>query len=74
VIDAPPALLLASDQVFHRAKVTSINFNQPFVRSFEDGIADGSLTPPGGDRAEAAELLFSTACWSCVHLRGRQRW
>jgi len=56
------------------AKAASINFNELFARSFEDGMADGSLTRRGGDRAEAAELLFSTARWSCVHLRGRQRW
>jgi hypothetical protein len=46
----------------------------PFARLFEDGIADGSLTLPGGDPAEAAELLFNTVCWSYVHLRGRHRW
>ena len=73
VIDAHLPLLLASDQVFHRAKAASINFNEPFARLFEDGIADGSLAPPGGDPAEAAELLFNTVCWSYVHLRGRHR-
>jgi AcrR family transcriptional regulator len=73
VIDAHLPLLLASDQVFHRARA-SINFNEPFARLFEDGIADGSLTLPGGDPAEAAELLFNTVCWSYVHLRGRHRW
>jgi hypothetical protein len=66
--------LLASDQVFHRAKAASINFNEPFARLFEDGIADGSLAPPGGDPSEAAELLFNTVCWSYVHLRGRHHW
>jgi AcrR family transcriptional regulator len=74
VIDAHLPLLLASDQVFHRAKAASINFNEPFARLFEDGIADESLAPPGGDAAEAAELLFNTVCWSYVHLRGRHRW
>ena len=74
VIDAHLPLLLASDQVFHRAKAASINFNEPFARLFQDGIADGSLAPPGGDPAEAAELLFNTVCWSYVHLRGRHRW
>src|SRR5215831_3234751 len=74
VIDAHLPLLLASDQVFHRANAASINFNEPFARLFEDGIADGSLAPPGGDPAEAAELLFNTVCWSYVHLRGRHRW
>src|SRR5262245_27546140 len=74
VIDAHLPLLLASDQVFHRAKAARINFNEPFARLFEDGIADGSLAPPGGDPAEAAELLFNTVCWSYVHLRGRHRW
>jgi hypothetical protein len=29
---------------------------------------------PGGDPAEAAELLFNTVCWPYVHLRGRHRW
>ena len=74
VIDAHLPLLLASDQVFHRAKAASINFNEPFARLFRDGIADGSLAPPGADPGEAAELLFNTACWSYVHLRGRHRW
>jgi hypothetical protein len=41
--------LLASDQVFHRAKAASINFSEPFARLFGDGLADGSLAPPGGD-------------------------
>src|SRR5262249_47245173 len=74
VIDAHLPLLLASDQVFHRAKAASINFNEPFARLFEDGIADGSLAPPGGDPAEGAELLFNAVCWSYVHLRGRHGW
>ena len=74
VIDAHLPLLAASDQVFHRARAASINFNEPFARLFEDGIADGSLAPPGGDPSEAAELLFNTVCWSYVHLRGRHRW
>jgi len=29
---------------------------------------------PGDGPAESAELLFNTACWSYVHLRGRHRW
>lgn len=37
----------------------SINSNEPFARLFEDGIADGPLAPPGGDPAEAAELLLT---------------
>jgi hypothetical protein len=74
VIDAHLPLLLASGQVFHRDKAASINFSEPFARLFEDGIADGSLAPPGGDPAEAAELLFNTVCWSYAHLRGRHHW
>jgi len=74
VIDAHLPLLLASDQVFHRAKAASINFSEPFARLFGDGIVDGSIAPPGGDPAEAAELLFNTVCWSYVHLRGRHHW
>ena len=74
VIDAHLPLLLASDQIFHRAKAASINFSEPFARLFRDGIVDGSIAPPGGDPAEAAELLFNTVCWSYVHLRGRHQW
>ena len=74
VIDSHLPLLLASDQVFHRAKAASVNFNEPFARLFGDGVVDGSLAPPGGDPAEAAELLFNTVCWSYVHLRGRHHW
>src|SRR4249919_4005081 len=74
VIDMHLPLLLASDQVFHRAKATRINFNEPFARLFTDGTADGSLAPVGGDPAEAAELLFNTVCWSYVHLLGRHHW
>ena len=50
VVDAHLPLLLASDQVFHRAKAARINFNEPFTRLFEDGAADGSLVAPGEDR------------------------
>src|SRR5262249_58818285 len=64
----------AWDRVSPGARAASINFNDPFARLFEDGIADGSLAPPGGDPAEAAELLFNAVCWSYVHLRGRHRW
>ena len=74
VIDSHLPLLLASDQIFHRAKAASINSNEPFARLFGDGLADRSLAPPGGDPAEAAELLFNTVCWSYVHLRGRHHW
>jgi AcrR family transcriptional regulator len=74
VIDAHLPLLLASDQVFHRANAAQINFNEPFARLFTDGAADGSLAPPGDDPAAAAELLFNTVCWSYVHLRGRHHW
>lgn len=74
VIDAHLPLLLASDQVFHRARAARINFNEPFTRLFEDGAVDGSLTAPGGEPAAAADLLFNTACWSYVHLRGRHHW
>ncbi len=74
VIDAHLPLLLASDQVFHRARAAEINFTEPFTRLFEDGAADGSLAAPGDDPAAAAELLFNTVCWSYVHLRGRHRW
>lgn len=74
VIDAHLPLLLASDQVFHRAGAAEINFTEPFTRLFEDGTVDGSLVPPGDDPAEAAELLFNTVCWCYVHLRGRHRW
>ena len=74
VIDAHLPLLLASDQVFHRAKAAQINFNEPFARLFTDGTADGSLAPPGEDPAAVAELLFNTVCWSYVHLRGRHHW
>jgi AcrR family transcriptional regulator len=74
LIDAHLPLLLASDQVFHRAKAARINFNEPFARLFTDGAADGSLAPPGEDPAAAAELLFNTVCWSYVHLRGRHHW
>lgn len=74
VIDAHLPLLLASDQVFHRMRGVEINFNDPFRRLFEDGTVDGSITLPGGSPAEAASLLFNTACWSYVHLRGRHHW
>jgi AcrR family transcriptional regulator len=74
VIDTHLPLLLASDQVFHRARAAQINFNEPFARLFADGTADGSLAPPGEDPAAAAELLFNTVYWSYVHLRGRHHW
>ena len=74
VIDAHLPLLLASDTVFHRATATRINFNEPFTRLFEDGLIDHSVAPIADDPAESADLLFNTACWPCVHLRGRHGW
>jgi hypothetical protein len=74
VIDAHLPLLLASDTVFHRATATRINFNEPFTRLFEDGLIDHSVAPIADDPAESADLLFNTACWPYVHLRGRHGW
>ena len=74
VIDAHLPLLLASDTVFHRATATKINFNEPFTRLFEDGRIDRSVAAIADDPAEAADLLFNTACWPYVHLRGRHHW
>jgi len=74
VIDAHLPLLLASDTIFHRATATKINFNEPFTRLFEDGRIDRSVAAIAEDPAEAADLLFNTACWPYVHLRGRHGW
>lgn len=74
VIDAHLPLLLAADTIFHRARAGPVDFGEPFIRLFSDGAADGSLTLPGDGPAESAEVLFNTACWSYVHLRGRHRW
>ena len=74
VIDAHMPLLLASDTVFHRATATRINFNEPFTRLFEDGRIDHSVATIADDPAESADLLFNTACWPYVHLRGRHGW
>ncbi|MGA7172396.1 MAG: TetR/AcrR family transcriptional regulator [Candidatus Dormiibacterota bacterium] len=74
VAEAHLPLLMASDQVFHRASASGLNFNEPFSRLFRDGLEDGSLAPPGGDADRAADLLFNTACWPYVHLRGRHGW
>jgi AcrR family transcriptional regulator len=74
VAEAHLPLLLASDQVFHKASASGINFNEPFTRIFRDGLEDGSLAPPGGDPEQAADLLFNTVCWAYTHLRGRHGW
>jgi len=74
VAEAHLPLLMASDQVFHRASVSGLNFNEPFSRLFRDGLDDGSLAPPGGDADRAADFFFNTACWPYVHLRGRHGW
>ncbi len=74
VADAHLPLLLAADTIFHRAGAGPVSFSEPFVRLFTDGAADGSVTLPGDGPAESAELLFNTACWSYVHLRGRHGW
>ncbi|MGH7642083.1 MAG: TetR/AcrR family transcriptional regulator [Candidatus Dormibacteria bacterium] len=74
VAEAHLPLLMASDQVFHRASASGLNFNEPFSRIFRDGIEDGSLAPPGGNPDQAADLLFNAACWPYVHLRGRHCW
>jgi AcrR family transcriptional regulator len=74
VIDAHLPLLLASDTVFHRATATRINFNEPFTRLFDDGRIDQSVAVIADDPAEASDLLFNTACWPYVHLRGRHGW
>ena len=59
VINAHLPLLLAPDQDFCQAKAASVNSSEPGDRLFEDGIADGPLTPPVDDPAEAAELLLT---------------
>jgi AcrR family transcriptional regulator len=74
VIDAHLPLLLASDNVFHRATATRINFNEPFTRLFEDGGIDHSIAAIADDPAESSDLLFNTVCWPYVHLRGRHGW
>ena len=74
VIDAHLPLLLASDTVFHRATATRINFNEPFIRLFEDGAIDHSVAAIADDPAESSDLLFNTVCWPYVHLRGRHGW
>lgn len=74
VAEAHLPLLMASDQVFHQASVSGLNFNEPFARLLRDGAEDGSLPVPSDDAAEAADLLFNTSCWPYVHLRGRHRW
>ncbi|MGC1183942.1 MAG: TetR/AcrR family transcriptional regulator [Candidatus Dormiibacterota bacterium] len=74
VAEAHLPLLLASDQVLHQASQSGINFNEPFARLFRDGLEDGSLACPGDDADQSADLLFNTACWAYVHLRGRHRW
>jgi hypothetical protein len=74
VIGAHLPLLLASDQIFHRVKSASINFSESFARLFEVGIADGSLTPPGGDPRKRPSWCLNAVCWSYVQLRDRHRW
>jgi len=74
VIDAHLPLLLASDTIFHRASSSPRSFNEPFIRLFEDGAVDGSLTLLGDDPDESADLLFNAICWPYVHLRGRHHW
>lgn len=74
VIDGHLPLLLAADTIFHRARAGPVSFSEPFTRLFTDGSVDGSLSLPAGSPEEAAELVFNTACWSYVHLRGRHHW
>jgi AcrR family transcriptional regulator len=69
-------LLLASDTAFHEAWEDGrprASFLDPFVRIVDDGAADGTVRQLGKP-ADAADLLFNTACWSYVHLRGRHGW
>lgn len=74
VIDGHLPLLLAADTIFHRARAGPVSFSEPFTRLFADGTVDGSAGLPGDTPEEAAELVFNTACWSYVHLRGRHHW
>ena len=74
VIDAHLPLLLAPDTIFHRASESRLSFIEPFIRLLQDGAIDQSAAAPGGSPREAADLLFNTACWPYVHLRGRHGW
>lgn len=66
-------LLLASDTAFHQAGRPGFYFKDPIERLLRDGIADGSLQPPGDPR-DLANVVFNAVCWPYVHLRGRDGW
>jgi AcrR family transcriptional regulator len=76
VLDRHLPLLLVSDEVFHWAAAHASPpglFLDPFLRALADGQSDGSLGSLGRPD-DAADVLFNTACWPYVHLRGRHRW
>jgi AcrR family transcriptional regulator len=79
VADRHLSLLLASDHVFHRGfrqahSGPKVDFVAPFRVFVSEGRADGSLPQHSDDPLDTAELLFNTACWGYVHLRGRHGW
>ena len=76
VVDAHLPLLLISDTVFHMASAAGhppVGFLDPFVRAVSDGAADGTLRAMARSD-DSADVLFNTACWPYVHMRGRHKW
>jgi len=79
VADRHLDLLAVSDEAFHWAAERCSfpegwdGFLTPFVGALRQGAADGSMTFPGRP-ADAADVVFNTACWGYVHLRRRHGW
>ena len=79
VADRHLDLLAISDQTFHWAAERCAfpegwnGFLTPFVGALREGAGDGSIAFPGRP-ADAADVVFNTACWGYVHLRRRHGW
>ncbi|HEU5347449.1 MAG TPA: TetR family transcriptional regulator [Ktedonobacterales bacterium] len=73
VADRHLTLLLATDTIFHEARIlTQTDFTEPLARLLRDGMSDGSIRAI--DQHEMASVLFNTTCWTYVHLRAKHQW
>jgi AcrR family transcriptional regulator len=79
VADRHLDLLAISDEAFHWAAERCTfpdgwnGFLTPFLGALRQGSTDGSMVFPGRP-ADAADVVFNTACWGYVHLRRRHVW
>lgn len=75
LLDRHLPLMLATDEAFHQDTAPGVppDYLHPFIQFLREGARDGSL-PEVDDVVRAADIVFNTAAWPYVHLRGRHEW